>query len=674
MSQSDSKNTDSAQSIHSQLAEAKNRHLRIYIILFLAVGMLGLGLYGLLVFSNGTPITVMPGDAAEVAKTNVAGGVGFVLNDTAYSLAGHPTVVIQAQGFRLYKRKLTASEVGKNFTATLSELPGLLKLSASPSSSKTKWFIDNKLVFVGDALEREIFSGKYEVKIDNPYNKPLLKNIDLGRGETYSETIQLDPIEGSLELNSKPRAEISINGEAIGKGPIRVPKPGGKYKIELSLPGYNKIQEEIEVRNDMLQVLRNYILKPEEGYLTVDVSPKKGVLLVNGKQVKASTRLTARTLEKNKIVYSKPGFYNKTLLVSVSPGKEKKVRIALKKELGNVEISSKPTADVYVSGKLVGVTPYKAKLSAVPHRIELRKKDYRTVVRVVEPSGKNTQKVDIVLETELEARLRETKGEFSNSIGIELKLYKPKDTFDMGAPRHEKGQRANEFMRKVKLSRPFIISKHETTKEQYAKFAKKDGSGEDPVVSISWMEAAKFCNWLSAKEGLSAFYGIQSNGRVTYDENADGYRLPTEAEWEWLARKVGKKSQTKFTWGDESVIPKLSGNIADENAKGSTAFYVPGYDDGFSGVAPVGSFPAEPSGLHDQTGNVSEWVHDIYSLVPPDPGIVEQNPLGRKSGDSYVVKGSNWQSGNITELRAAYREGAKAGSHDIGFRVARYLY
>ena len=67
-------------------------------------------------------------------------------------------------------------------------------------------------------------------------------------------------------------------------------------------------------------------------------------------------------------------------------------------------------------------------------------------------------------------------------------------------------------------------------------------------------------------------------------------------------------------------------------------------------------------------------MHDTYSLVQPDPGKIEIDPLGRMSGDSHVVKGSNWKSGNISEVRAAYREGAKSGSPDIGFRVARYLY
>jgi formylglycine-generating enzyme required for sulfatase activity len=88
----------------------------------------------------------------------------------------------------------------------------------------------------------------------------------------------------------------------------------------------------------------------------------------------------------------------------------------------------------------------------------------------------------------------------------------------------------------------------------------------------------------------------------------------------------------------------------------------------------VGSFPPEISGLFDLTGNVSEWVHDFYSLQPPDRRQVELNPLGPEFGDSHVIKGSSWKSGTRTQLRAAYREGGSSGSDEIGFRIGRYLH
>ena len=135
-----------------------------------------------------------------------------------------------------------------------------------------------------------------------------------------------------------------------------------------------------------------------------------------------------------------------------------------------------------------------------------------------------------------------------------------------------------------------------------------------------------------------------------------------------------KKKQTIFAWGNETVIPSRTANVADESAKGQVRFFVPNYNDGYSGIAPVGSFEREASGLYDMAGNVSEWVHDVYSIVPPQANSVVNDPLGDQRGSSHVVKGANWRSGTITALRPAFREGLTAGRDDVGFRVGRYLY
>ena len=191
---------------------------------------------------------------------------------------------------------------------------------------------------------------------------------------------------------------------------------------------------------------------------------------------------------------------------------------------------------------------------------------------------------------------------------------------------------------------------------------------------MRWGDAAAFANWLSAKEGLVPFYRV-TGGRVRdIDPKADGYRLLSEAEWEWLTRKAGRPARAIFPWGDGATVPRGAGNIADESANGVARNFVPNYNDGHARIAPVGSFAAEKSGLFDLTGNVSEWVHDWYSLEPPVKGSVATDPLGPSFGDSHVVKGSSWRSGTRTTLRAAYRDGLSTGRDDVGFRLGRYLH
>ena len=315
-------------------------------------------------------------------------------------------------------------------------------------------------------------------------------------------------------------------------------------------------------------------------------------------------------------------------------------------------------------------------LPAVTHQIIFKKKGYRSVSKTVNPTGKFVQKISAKLLTEYQARLQEAPRELTNQAGIKFKLFIKPGYVKMGAPRSEKGQRANEFQKKIRLTKPFYASIYEITNGQYIKFNQKKALGAPniPVTSISWHEAASFCNWLSKNEKLQLFYKI-NNGKVNgFNNNADGYRLLSESEWEWLSRMAGKTKQTIFSWGNEMIIPPNTANIADESVKGQMTFYVPNYNDGYVSVAPVGSFKKELSGLYDMAGNVSEWVHDVYSIMPPMPNTTAENPLGEQRGQSHVVKGANFRSGSITKLRPAFREGLTTERDDVGFRIGRYLY
>ena len=290
------------------------------------------------------------------------------------------------------------------------------------------------------------------------------------------------------------------------------------------------------------------------------------------------------------------------------------------------------------------------------------------------PNADKKKILNINLIDEKLARLQEAKPSYSNSIDIEMKLFNPKgDVLQLGAKRHEKGQRANEILRKVNLTKPFYVSLYEVSNENFANFKKNKSSVNInfPVSNVSWIEAAAFCNWLSKKEKLEEFYVIKNGKLIDFKENANGYRLLTEAEWEWLSRKANKKKSTKFSWGDSFIIPDNYLNIADESAQSNQRNYVKDYDDGYENLAEIGSFNKEKSGLFDLSGNLSEWVHDYYTVTFSDK--IEKDPLGKKKGSSHVIKGANWSSGTLTKIRPSYRENGINGNETTGFRIARYL-
>jgi formylglycine-generating enzyme required for sulfatase activity len=220
------------------------------------------------------------------------------------------------------------------------------------------------------------------------------------------------------------------------------------------------------------------------------------------------------------------------------------------------------------------------------------------------------------------------------------------------------------------------------TNGEYRRFnpAHDSGTGEgaglnddtQPVVSVSWEQAARYCNWLSEQDGLPPAYA-ETGGRLEPVLPATtGYRLPTEAEWAYAARVYARDARARLPWPGSYPPRTVAGNFADARLADTLANVVPGYDDGYRGTAPVGRFPANPAGFHDLGGNVAEWTNDYYALYPGEAGQLVKDPTGPATGDHHVVRDSSWRQGSISELRLSYRDYSRGPRNDLGFRIARY--
>ncbi len=127
----------------------------------------------------------------------------------------------------------------------------------------------------------------------------------------------------------------------------------------------------------------------------------------------------------------------------------------------------------------------------------------------------------------------------------------PAATFTMGSQRREAGRRANEGQRPVNLLRRFYMSTREVTNADFKQFRPEHRSGfvsqntleldRQPVVNVSWQDAAAYCNWLSAEAGLKPAYEKRGDQLAAVAPVTNGFRLPTEAEWEWVARSDGRR-------------------------------------------------------------------------------------------------------------------------------------
>ncbi|MDO4178499.1 MAG: flavodoxin [Phascolarctobacterium sp.] len=242
--------------------------------------------------------------------------------------------------------------------------------------------------------------------------------------------------------------------------------------------------------------------------------------------------------------------------------------------------------------------------------------------------------------------------------------------FIMGSPDSEAWRSKDENQHEVTVGN-FYLSKYEVKQSDYEALMHKNPSefkgAKLPVESITWFDAIAYCNELSKKEGLTPVYKIDGTN-VTWDLSANGYRLPTEAEWEYACR-AGTK--TPF-YTPHSITPKEC------NYYGHYPYEIEGnyFNSGSMQTQPgeyrertvnVDSFEPNPFGLYNMHGNVGEWVWDFYA-----PYAKSQNSIGPNEGTMKVYRGGAWNDFG-KHLRSAYRaaHNADMSSFGVGFRVAR---
>jgi len=245
-------------------------------------------------------------------------------------------------------------------------------------------------------------------------------------------------------------------------------------------------------------------------------------------------------------------------------------------------------------------------------------------------------------------------------------------TFTMGSPANEEGRASNEIQRSITLS-SFYISRYTISQREYQDIMGRNPStfrGENlPVENITWWDALEYCNRRSQKERLAQVYTIDKDkGTATWNRGAAGYRLPTEAEWEYACRAG---TSTPYNTGIKitSDQANFDGVWKEEvtNEFGATTRILRG--EYREKTTPVGTFAANARGLFDMHGNVWEWCWDLYG---PYPSGTQTNPIGALTGSSRVMRGGSWNN-TAENIRSAHRIDYDPGSkaYDIGFRVVR---
>ena len=572
----------------------------------------------------------------------------------------------------------------------LSRLPGKIVFTTNPGVD-FDLYVDDSVVSKATP-ETFVSAGnrKIELRFDRyfPIEKEIFVN---GKGEIQEYSFDLDPSWADVSISTEP-VDVSIfNGnERLGNTPSTIQLIQGKNTLSLRKSGYKDYEIQLDIVAQDSVSLESLILSRLDVPLEIMSEPEGASININDEyRGLTPMEIMLEPLVEHKILISKPGYKdinNQLRLDTIeslsSKGKNSEVLdYFLEEILGQVSFVGTDGAKVYRSDDLIGVIPFDIEMISEEQILKVKKDGLVTQEIKMTPNPNYPQKIEVKLLNEEQTVLAAIPKTLKTSQSQEMKLILP-GSFVMGTPRRSQGRLSNENERLVEITKPFYIGTKEVTNNEFRAFKPKHTSGAEmfrelsngmhPTVMVTWSDAAAYCNWLSEKESLVPAYENIDGQYKLKQPITNGYRLPTEAEWEWVSRYNGGAGEQRYPWGDSMPPIEESGNYADESTESLLTNVLKDYWDGYPVTAPSGRFYPNKIGIYDLGGNVAEWVSDYYAVPTRQLRLVEKDPSGPADGTARVIKGSSWRDSSLTKLRFAYRDYGTQGRLDVGFRIARY--
>ena len=572
----------------------------------------------------------------------------------------------------------------------LRRLPGKIVFITNPIVDFDLYVDDSEVIKLTPEILLLAGNRKIELRFKKYFTikKEIFVN---GKGEIDEYSFDLDPAWADVAISTEPDAVSIFNGnEELGNTPSTIQLIQGKNILTLRKSGYKDYEIDLDVVAQQSISLDSLMLSRLDVPLKIATQPEGASVNINA-EYRGLTPIETmlEPLVEHNILISKPGYKDinnqvnlSTIESLLSEGKVSEVfDYSLEKILGQVSFVGSDGAKVYRSDDLIGVIPFDIEMISEEQILQVKKDGLVTQEIRVTPNPNYPQKIEVKLLTEEETVLAAIPKTLKTSQSQEMKLIMP-GSFVMGTPRRSQGRLSNENERLVEITKPFYIGTKEVTNNEFRAFKPKHTSGAEmfrelsngmhPTVMVSWSDAAAYCNWLSGKESLVPAYENIDGQYKLKKPMTNGYRLPTEAEWEWVSRYNGGAGEQRYPWGDSMPPIEESGNYADESTESLLTNVLGDYWDGYPVTAPSGRFYTNMIGIYDLGGNVAEWVSDYYAVPTRQLRVVERDPLGPIEGTARVIKGSSWRDSSLTKLRFAYRDYGTQGRLDVGFRIARY--
>lgn len=493
----------------------------------------------------------------------------------------------------------------------------------------------------------------------------------------------------------------------------------GRRTLTVSHPGYRSQTLTLDVERALadatpLPVALEYL----PGILEVDTGGVAAQLLVDGRVIGDVPGELSIEAGAHDLILRAPRHIDHVMEMTIEGGgARQQLAVTLQSSIGHLVLDTDPAgARIRIDGGEAGNAPQRLELEAGLHQLELvapGRRAWKSEVAIIAGRTLDLGRIDLALPPAVVMRAAQDEptveepsadAQVGASVAVASRAPRPPPAarlnsellgtlvllpagkYEQGSARREQGRRNNEVQRTVTLTRAFYLAATEVSNAQFRAFRAEHASGIaqeksldlDPqaVSSVSWNDAVEFCNWLSLREGLPVAYERRDGRWQLVQPLNTGYRLPTEAEWEYAARYVDGRRWQRHAWGEVLPPPKGAANLAGEETlpekspAAALAVSLPGYADEHLVIAPVGSYAPTPAGLFDMGGNVSEWVHDVYASLPEAGEVTD--PMGPAEDGPHAIRGANWKTTSIADLRLAWRDRGPAPSQVLGFRVARY--
>ena len=577
----------------------------------------------------------------------------------------------------------------------LEKLPGELMIKTSPESDFVV-SVDGNLVQPAVAGVFIIAAGEHKLRIIADRYFTVEQDILIDGMELTQEIeVTLTPAWAEISIQSLPTgANILIDGKPSGISPNTLEVLEGEHTMVLNKSGYKPFEQSLVVKASQPQFLDSIELSRLDSKLKVTTNPNGAAVNINSiYQGLSPVIVELPPLKPHVVEVSKPGYQTQTEEIILPTSEEiqangtkdfLQIETNLKPIKGFIRVIGTEGASILADGKQIAQIPSTIELLAKAQTLIVQKEGYVTQEINIQPTPGYEQNLNIRLLTPEEAVLAAMPEYIETSLGLQMRLVSS-GTFVMGTPRGDQGRRQGETERLIKITRPFYVGVREIINKEFRQFKPRHTSGAEtfrelsnglhPAVMLTWEEAVDFCQKLSSKESLEPAYEKINGQYQLIQPVTNGYRLLTEAEWEWVARFNGGAGKQRYPWGESMPVKPESGNYADESVEGLdlVANTLRDYWDGYPVTSPTQKFSPNALGIYDLGGNVAEWVNDYYSVYSTNLKQAELDPLGPDEGTARVIRGSSWRDSSISKLRFAYRnEYGTLGRLDVGFRIARY--